>query len=121
MDKQNALNHAHSLLPEAGDFWTEMLGGVAVVLDVTTTHVITCEKLKTCDDDQGGRVWDLHKTKTYTRARFENRWRYGAVTNARFKPTEDLTKIKNKCWCDVSPRLLKEVAEYYKSEIIQSE
>jgi hypothetical protein len=57
-------NKEHTDKPQVGDFWHEMFAPYHVVLAVTDTHVIICEKTK--ETDSNHYTFDLSETKTVT-------------------------------------------------------
>jgi len=57
-------NQKHVDTPEVGDFWHEMFVPYHIVLAVTNTHVIICDKTKPTDDSHY--TFDLSETKTIT-------------------------------------------------------
>ncbi len=105
MDR-NLLNLKHAAAPLIGDYWNEMFTPIGVVVDVTEFTVVLCESQKLVGD---GWSWDLSKLKAYSRKEFVNRFRYGRIGNADFEAGDDMSDIKNKFWCDVSPEAHKEV------------
>ena len=86
--------------PKIGDYWSERLFvPVAIVVDVTDTTVLVCEKIKQLTLNSW--ICDLSNLIRYTRADFIQRFRYGRIDNPDFIATDDENNIKNKFWADV--------------------
>lgn len=101
-DIANLTNLKHAKDPQIGDYWHECFTPIAVVVDVSRFSIVLCEKTKSPDEKSW--TWDLDKLEVYTKKDFVNRFRYGRVGKPKFKGTDDMTSIKNKFWCDVSPK-----------------
>lgn len=63
-EAQQELNRKHVDSPMVGDMWHEMFSPYHIVLAVTDSHVIICEKTKPVDT--GRYTFDLTDTKTVT-------------------------------------------------------
>ena len=63
-------NKKHVDQPQVGDFWHEMFSPYHIVLAVTDTHVIICEKTKPTDNYHY--TFDLSETKTVTLEEHKN-------------------------------------------------
>ena len=69
-EKQQEKNKRHADKPQVGDFWHEMFAPYHIVLAVTDTHVIICNKTKSVDADHY--TFDLSETKTVTLEEHKN-------------------------------------------------
>lgn len=98
-DKMLAENLRQVENPTVGDFWHEMFSPVAVVVGVSDTAVVLCEKMK--PTGEGRWTWDIYDLHAYTRKQYANRFRYGRVGNEDFEATDDMSETSNKFWCDV--------------------
>jgi hypothetical protein len=61
----------HATNPEPGDYWSDHLVGVCVVLAVYLGNVVICRTKKDIDADHW--TWDLTKLDTFRISEF-NRW-----------------------------------------------
>jgi hypothetical protein len=63
-NERHKKNQKHVDQPMVGDFWHEMFSPYHIVLAVTDTHVIICEKTKSVGST--GYTFDLTETRTVT-------------------------------------------------------
>jgi hypothetical protein len=63
-NERHKKNQKHVDHPMVGDFWHEMFSPYHIVLAVTDTHVIICEKTKPVNPN--GYTFDLTETRTVT-------------------------------------------------------
>ena len=96
-EERQILNKKHIDKPEVGDYWSEMFCPYHIVLAVTDTNVIICDKKKDLED---GWTFDLTETKTITLEEHKNLVTY--------------TTMRDKFVADVTPkcRLLPLVEEW---------
>lgn len=71
--QKRSLQHAET--PEPGDYWTEMLCPVCVVVDVYGNNVIICKTKKNIDVDHW--TWDLTKLEMMPKEKFRQWISYG--------------------------------------------
>lgn len=76
-EKQQEFNQQHVDSPQVGDFWHEMFSPYHVVLAVTDSHVIICDKTKPVDS--GHYTFDLTETKTVTLEEHKNIVTYSSM------------------------------------------
>jgi hypothetical protein len=92
-------DHEAMALPQEGDHWHEMFAYHIYVVKVNVNHVWTVEGsgdfAKTCEVHQ------------MSRDQFNARMRYGGCGNLSFRPTDDVTEIKNKSWLNLGERACK--------------
>jgi hypothetical protein len=82
-------NHKHACSPQPGDYWSEHLVGVCVVLKVDEDSVTFCRQR--VDVDDGHWTWDLHKQTRMTRDQFKKWLSY------------DSPGMQDQYWADVMP------------------
>jgi hypothetical protein len=91
------VDDAHAINPQPGDYWTERLFAVCVVLEATETHVTICREKR----EQYGGLWSWNSgvTTTMTREEFNTWLRYGGDGQS-----------ANKTWanCHTNARLTRE-------------
>ena len=101
-EARDAANKKHCRKPKVGDFWQECFAPVCVVIDASKFVVTTCELTKNAGNNKW--TWDFSELKTYTRAEFVNRFRYGRIGNDDYQADDGSDDIKHKFWCDVIPK-----------------
>jgi hypothetical protein len=74
--------------PQPGDYWSDMLSPVLVVIEVTQGFVIFCEKTKETDPDHW--TWDLTQKSVLTIEEFRDKLCY--------KSKDLLDKPWAECW-----------------------
>ena len=95
--KQTALDDKHCNSPRPGDYWSEMLAPILVVIAVRGERVRICRKIKPVDSDSW--TWDLEKSEVMSCSELSGHVHYDTMPD--------------KCWCQVSPRAHKWVIEAY--------
>ena len=83
-------NLEHATNPQPGDYWSEMIIPICVVIATMGNLVIYCSTKKDSEDGKG-QTWDLEKLQSKTRDEFKKWVCYGSEA------------MSHKTWCDVRP------------------
>lgn len=78
-EEQQKKNQLHVDQPQVGDLWHEMFSPYHIVLAVTDSHVIICEKTK--PTDLSHYTFDLTETKTLTHIEHRDLVTYSSMRN----------------------------------------
>lgn len=78
-EEQQKKNQLHVDQPQVGDFWHEMFSPYHIVLAVTDSHVIICDKTKPTDNSHY--TFDLMETRTITHLEHRDLVTYSTMRN----------------------------------------